>query len=67
MKGEMPEIGKEFRKPRTVDAAIADIVDNVYSYDPKERWSAATIVEKLESLKKSSLRNRRNLLNKKRR
>ena len=64
MKGEKPEISKEFRKPSTVDAALADIVDNAYSFDPEERWSAATIIEKLESLKKSSLRSRRHLLNK---
>jgi hypothetical protein len=57
MKGKKPEIHKDFRKPGTIEAVLADIVDNAYSLDPKARWSAKKVVEKLESVLENEHKN----------
>ena len=48
MKGQSPDIENDFRKPGTYDALLVQIIENAYSLDPKKRWSAKEVVEKLE-------------------
>lgn len=59
MDGKKPPIDDIYRKPGTVDAALADIIDNAYIYDPTERWSADAIAQKLEYLLQNSSVRRR--------
>ncbi len=50
MNAKKPEIPKDFLKAGTNEAALGEIIDNAYSFDPKDRWSASKIVELLESM-----------------
>ncbi len=61
MDGVIPHIDEEFRVPGTVDAVLVEIIENTYSRDPEKRWSASTVVNKLESLQQISSIRRRQL------
>jgi len=49
MKKERPRIDARFRRKGTLDAVLAELIDNMYEYDPVRRYSAKKGVEILEN------------------
>ena len=56
MKGIKPQLEERYLRPGTVDAALSEIILKAYEYNPKDRWSAAQIIQELEKIKDGLLK-----------